>query len=54
MMIKNFPPQRLVAQMALQEVLLNFQKKRPKFQGIVNFYLILITQKSRKRAHFMR
>ena len=54
MMIKNFPPQRLVAQTALQEVLLNFQKKRSKFQGIVNFYLIPTTQKSRKRAHFMR
>ena len=53
-MIKNFPPQRLVAQTALQEVLLNFQKKRSKFQGIVNFYLIPTTQKSRKRAHFMR
>ena len=54
MMIKNFPPQRLLAQMALQEVLLNFQKKRSKFQGIVNFCLIPTTQKSRKRAHFMR
>ena len=53
MMIKNFPPQRLLAQMALQEVLLSFQKKRSKFQGIVNFCLIPTTQKSRKRAHYI-
>ena len=52
MMIKNFPLQRLVAQIALYEVLVNFQ--RPKFQGIVNFYLIPVIQKSRKRAHCMR
>ena len=53
MMIKNFPPLRLLAQMALQEVLLSFQKKRSKFQGIVNFCLIPTTQKSRKRAHYI-